>query len=527
MGERLELGWQRRSTVERLVLLAVLFSVGRAGYALLGVRFDMSPLGTFWQLLDPELLRSDLGRSLLFLHSQPPLFNLAVGLVLKLSPWPIAAVFQALFLLLGYFCFVGSFGLMRRLGARLVVALPIAWLLVMAPSFVLLEHLLMYDLPVTALIVAAAFFLAKAMGSRVAESQAVVSPAAGSNGRPGVPWLALFFWVLLALCATRSLFHPVFLWASVAGLGWMTSLSLGRACGLRSSTVWAAALVPLLLLSLLQLKNWVVFGHTGLSSWLGMNAARIVGSGLSEQDIADLRARGEVSEAFTVPPFSLISAYPEPLGAISRLNADPARQAVLANLDALTATQKSTGATNFNHFAYLEISRQYLADCYGVIRSRPQAYLGGVAKAWYNFLKPASLIPHVQRNREQLEPWVRRIEGLLFGEITSAFRYAGEPRSLFIVPLILFPVCLGFGLWLALGRPKAGLGFGDRVVILWMCAAILYVAGVGNSLEVWENQRFRFYVDPYLAILAALMIERMLQWAEGWRGIRHPADDRG
>ena len=527
-SERLELGWQRRSTTERLVLLTILFLVGRLGYGVWGVRFDMSPLGTFWQLLDPELLRSDLGRSLFFLHSQPPLFNLAVGLVLKLSPGSAAGVFQIIYLLLGYGCFIGSFTLMRRLGVRVVVALPVAWLLVTRPSFVLLENLLMYDLPVTALLVAAALVLCKATESRLRSAAREEGESKHSMARPSVRrWLALFFWILWALCATRSLFHPVFLWGSVGVLAWLSWFrgGLGRNVGFRCRTVWIAALAPLLLLSLLQLKNWLVFGHGGLSSWLGMNAARIVGSGLSERDVDDLRDHGRLSETFWVTPFSSVSDYPEPLRTVSRLGSSPAGEAAVGHLAVLTATHKSTGATNFNHYAYLAISRQYLTDCLRVVQIRPQAYLRGVAKAWYNFFKPASRIPHVQANREQLGPWVDVFEGLLYGEISAGFRYGGEPRSLFVFPLMLFPAWLMLGFWWALG-PSAGLGSGDRVVILWMCATILYVAGVGNSLEVWENQRFRFYVDPYLAVLAALTVERSLRWIAHRRGINGPAGDR-
>ena len=37
------------------------------------------------QYLDPLLLKSDLLKSLFYLHSQPPIFNLFLGIVLKLS----------------------------------------------------------------------------------------------------------------------------------------------------------------------------------------------------------------------------------------------------------------------------------------------------------------------------------------------------------------------------------------------------------------------------------------------------------
>ncbi len=52
-------------------------------YAALGIRFNASTLGSYMQFVDPELLRTDLWRSIHYLRDQPPLFNLVVGLVLK------------------------------------------------------------------------------------------------------------------------------------------------------------------------------------------------------------------------------------------------------------------------------------------------------------------------------------------------------------------------------------------------------------------------------------------------------------
>ena len=498
----------RWSIRRQLILLAVLFAASRGLYWLLGVRFDDSSLGVFWQLLDPELLSHDLGRSLFYLHSQPPLFNLLLGGVLKLSPWPVGGVFHAFFLLLGYFCFAGSFLLMRRLGIRALVALPVASILVMRPSFVLLENLLMYDLPVAALLVAAVLGLDRAL-ARSSES-------AGSEANSeSQPW-GLFFWILLVLCGTRSLFHPIFFGAALLTLIWMSRRPLGGHLGLRAPLIWRAAMVPLLLLGVWQVKNWAVFGHGGYSSWLGMNAARIVGAGLSAEQLSNLHDRGLVSEVFFVPPFSSILDYPERFRRADVLDAGLGRQAAEAEVAALTAVKKSTGATNFNHFAYLAISSQYLADARSVVWFQPKAYFHGMAKAWYNYLQPASRLDHLRGNRDRLGPWVEGFEALLYGEIPEGFRYGGEPRSLFVLPLIFFPTWIGFGLWLC--RKGSGQSATDRVVIVFMGATILYVAMVGNSLEVWENQRFRFYTDAFLAVLAALMIERAIRWAGGERG---------
>jgi hypothetical protein len=46
--------------------------------------------------------------------------------------------------------------------------------------------------------------------------------------------------------------------------------------------------------------------------------------------------------------------------------------------------------------------------------------------------------------------------------------------------------------------------------LLFAVFTITWVALVGNSLEVGENQRFRFLSEPLTWVLAALMIDRAL-----------------
>ena len=76
------------------ILIGVAFGISRALYYFLGVRFDSSLLYQAWQILDVNLLRDRLVESLLNLHCQPPLFNLFVGLIIKVCPNHLDAVFH-------------------------------------------------------------------------------------------------------------------------------------------------------------------------------------------------------------------------------------------------------------------------------------------------------------------------------------------------------------------------------------------------------------------------------------------------
>lgn len=77
-----------------LLALSAVFVAFRLWFAHAGGSYIASPLDSAKQFLDPTLLQHDLLSSLWYLHSQPPLFNLFLGLVLKAASDP--AVFYEL-----------------------------------------------------------------------------------------------------------------------------------------------------------------------------------------------------------------------------------------------------------------------------------------------------------------------------------------------------------------------------------------------------------------------------------------------
>lgn len=165
-----------------------------------GIRFDATTLDLTWQFLDPALLRTDLIRSLWHLHSQPPLFNLFLGVVLKVAPSSAAHVFHAVYVGLGLCLYFGLIVLMRRLGVRAVFAVPAATLFVVSPSFVLYEHFLFYTFPTAVLVLASVVALARFIE------------------RPSNRRAFAFCSLLLLLCFTKSTYQLPYLGFTVAGL---------------------------------------------------------------------------------------------------------------------------------------------------------------------------------------------------------------------------------------------------------------------------------------------------------------------
>ncbi|MCX5770064.1 MAG: hypothetical protein NTZ09_07310 [Candidatus Hydrogenedentes bacterium] len=212
----------------------------------LGLRFDMAPLGMFAHYADPVLLRTRLLESVFYLHVQPPLYNLALGAILKLFPGHEAPVFHALFLLNGLALYVLVLVLQTRLGVRKSVALATSTLFVLSPTFLVFEHVLVYTLQCATLLVAAALLLETYLRTRVS-----------SRG-----WA--FFISLFLLCGIRSMYH----------LGYYVLIACAVAAvmrGYRRQVLWMA-LIPGVILFSFYAKNYVLFDK--FPSFLSSEKAR-------------------------------------------------------------------------------------------------------------------------------------------------------------------------------------------------------------------------------------------------------------
>ncbi|REJ76883.1 MAG: hypothetical protein DWQ36_16385 [Acidobacteria bacterium] len=474
------------------LVLAALFGVSRLVAWWAGLRFQVEPLGVFWQYLDPDLLRGDLLRSLLFLHAQPPLFNAFLGVVLKLGGGASGWLFAVLFLGFGAAYTAVTYVVMRRLGVRDWLAMLLTVLLVCRPATLLLESWLMYDLPVALLVMLAALALQRCF-ERPELGPRAISAAAALRRPSGV--LHGFSWALLALCLTRSLFHPLFLWLACAALLFAPGLGLSR------RRRFVALLLPLALVSAWQVKNLTLFGTASTSSWLGMNVLRIATAALPAGEAERLVEKGSLRVAH-LQPFSALRRYPEDLR--------DETSAPSIEHPAVSMERKSTGASNYNHWAYLEISDASMQDALWLVRHRPAVYLRGLATAWYNYFQPQSTVEHLRSSRALLGAWADVWEGLMYVSVPTPWTYRGTLRHLPLAPMIAFPVLLVWGV-LAMRRAAQRADHATAATLAFACAVVVWVAVVGNSLEVWENQRFRFYSDACSALLGAHLIETLLR----------------
>jgi hypothetical protein len=442
-----------------LGLLVAVYVTSRVIFYGLGVRFDATPRFGFWQILDTRWLREDLFSSLLHQHSQPPLFNLFLGLVLKPFPENPGPAFHALYLALGLALVTCLYALCERLDVRRGVSVPLIALFMVSPPAILFENWLFYTYPVAVMLLASGLFFHRfASNSRPADAVAL-------------------FGVIGALALTRSSFH--LLWILLC-LGFVvyTKRDAWR-------TVAVAAAIPLLLVGGLYLKNQVLFGSFGASSWLGMNVSRITTFAVPPEKREALVDSGELSELALIAPFQDLDRYPERY-----------QIGETTGIPALDRELKSNGWVNLNHAGYIALSRDYLVDARHVVLHHTGDYLEAVRFAFLIFFSPSSISEFLHGNQRQIQGLVDFYNRLAFGIFFRAPVFTA-------LQMIL---ALGLCVWV-LFRPGT-LDHAQRATVLFLGLNIAAVLGVSTFLELWENNRFRFATEAPVLVLNALLLSR-------------------
>ncbi|MCX5758104.1 MAG: hypothetical protein NTU83_06290, partial [Candidatus Hydrogenedentes bacterium] len=424
--------------MERLRAYMALCFVGFSIFVFgMGVRFDLSPLGIDAHYADPELLRTRLLESCFYLHVQPPLYNLALGVVLKLCPGFETQAFYALSIATGLALSLMLLTLMVRLGVSKKVSFALAALFACSPSFILFQNLLLYTLQCAMLLTASALLLHVFLAER----------------RGWAGWG--FFIALFLLGGIRSLYHLVYYIAVAAGV-----LALMRPFWWRYAIM---ALIPGLLLFSFFVKSYVLFGQFTTSSFHGKSLwAKTVGN-LPSPERVKLAEAGAISKVSLVDPFSAIDDYPPEVREVAGYE----------DIPVLRQKTKYTGEVNYNHLSELRISELYMQDAiYGLLHY-PKAFVRSTAWAVLTFCSPSRLdAPSLG--------WLNTLyDRAAYGKIdVTLARYIpwlGASKHVpYVFLLIGLPTLFVFGLW----RTMRSATIAERGVLLFMCFTIFYVGSL-------------------------------------------------
>jgi hypothetical protein len=446
------------------------FVVTRGAAYRAGVRFDAGTLEDYWQYISPDLLETRLLESLFYLHSQPPLFNLLLGVVLKLVPDHFGTAMHAVYLVLGLMLSLAMYLVLVRVGLGRWTSAVVAALLSATPAFLLYENWLFYEYPVSALLVLSALALSEFL-------------------RRGTFLSASAFFVLLAsIIYARSLFQ----------IAWLL-LALGLLLAVRPDlrrTVLLASALPVLVVLLLIVKNTLVFGVPTTSSWFGMNLAQVVYYAIPAADRRPYVERGELSRVSLIEPFSAPADYlpfvpaPRPTG-----------RPVLDNF------VKSEGSRNLNNRIMIDVSRDYFRDSLHMVRVRPGAYARAIVDGGKIYLRPSTVGGYGAggQNLAKIEAYhdlFNRVVLLQTGYFVS-FGWT-------ILAAHIFALVYGLRLTYRLLRRRLVASVAS-VTLAFVWLTLAYTTVIVTFAQVLENDRIRFLLDPLVVILLAVPVRDALR----------------
>jgi hypothetical protein len=465
--------------------VTVLFVVSRLAFFGAGVRFDLSPLlarrFTTMQLLSTGLLKHHLVSSVWDLNSQPPLFNLYSGLLLKLPSGGREPVAVVTFAALGLVLVLCTYAAMVELHVPTWLALLVTALIIVDPAFVLYENWLSYGYPTAALVTFGVLALARYVrtGNRL--------------------WGLGFFAAAALVVLLDSSFQYLWLAAVVAAV--VVGLRGGR------RTVVLVALVPVALVAGWAVKDAVQFGTITTSSWLGMNLAKTTISAAGPTRV-DALVRSHVLTPFAeVPTFGGVRVYVPHWVRPSHTGSAALDQSV-----------RSDGSPNFNNLAYVAAAKKYLHEDLAFIRADPGFYTATVAKSAALATVPPDEYSFLAGNRSHIGGWARLYDATVMVQPGDDPNPAG--------PALYFgkgpsPSQVSYTTLLALGLTIVGSPFliwrwrrrdrGSAVTLTFLWLTVVYLLATTSLIEFGENNRYTMSVGPLPVIAGAAVVTAVVR----------------
>lgn len=466
--------WSRSASLPA----AATWLVGYLLVAFTGVGFSTAYLGYGWQLTPWDVLTSDPLRSAWYLHVQPPLWNLVLGVPAWISPWSDAVTLQIVMLVIG----LVTVGLAARLAEVLGAGRRLAWIVAVVatlhPEVLKGAFEPNYELAVAALLLGVLVVLADVW----------------KRGASRIVWLSL---VLTVLVMTRSLYHPLFAAMILLAALWRFRSTLVR------RQVLVAVLIPLVVVGGWIVKNQVMFGTPNLSSWFGMNLQRAVIPVLDRDDLETMYERGQISDVAMVGPFGSYDLYAPYVAPCEPKHSFPS----------LSEPARRTDATspNFNYECFIPVFEQAGRDAWAVIREHPAAWWEGRMWSLRTTIAVATLPSEsdsfVMRALDDVYS-IARIDyrGVLSTEGwgTPIYGPIAAPAD-FSVTLAL--VYSGIALWglVLLVKVLRRRRLAEREVVqLAASFVVVFTIVVGAVAELGEQSRFRTVLDPIATVMVVV-----------------------
>jgi hypothetical protein len=473
-----------------------------------GQAFSVEYLDFGWQLVPWDVLVHNPISSVWHLHTQPPLWNLALGLLARVSPFSDAITLQLFMVVLGMLLAWVVVGIVRALGVRPWLAVALTLVVTLNPEVLLNAFAPTYEMA-TALLLALA----------VRTAQLTIASRQGRH-------LVWFSCSLTALVLTRSLYHPALVVMLLGAMAvYLRRDLIARTIAPRAAAV--ALAVPLLLVGGWLLKNQVMFGDATTSSWLGMNLQRSTIPILGRADLEQMYADGEISEIAMIGPFANYGAYRDAMPPCTPAHDDPALT-VEGHLDA-----QGVLIPNFNFECYLPVYEQAAKDFWAVATAHPGVWLEGrVFSLRMTFATSPVAAASPSRPLRALDKAYRllRIDATLsgstvdwgsplYGKFIFDFRFSLLVLALYTLVALRAP----FLVLRAVRRRRGRSATADDPVLSGTVCLVgflgVFTVLVGAIGELGEQARFRSTADPIVTTIGLIVLAQLLR---SWLGAPRP-----
>ncbi len=414
--------------------------------------------------LDVGILRHNLFHGLYYMHAQPPLFNLFLGLVLKAAPAAkIHIVFPFLYSLMGWVLGLATYRLMRDLRLSQPTALLLTAGLMVFPSMIQAETWLYFSYPVTLLLVLTALALFRALHEqRIAFGMA-------------------FLLLMSALVLMRSSYHLVVWMAPLVILFLhLVSRKQGRKAVI-ILTVWSVMVS--LLPAAIYLRNYRHYGVFQSSTWIGFSAwSMTYFVNIDPPRIEKLIREKKITPLARLERFAPVESYL----AYYKENRK-------TGIDVLDQLHVSGRETNFNHFIYPRADAETYRNSVAIIREYPLDYWEAVLDGVYTFFG-FSPYRFFDKARSFLIP--KSITGFILAYLVPPLFLAA-----YVCVLLTLSKRLGFE-WRGRDPDFARVG-----VLVYMIFTIEYMTLQTILLVFPEANYIRIPMDPLLIVGLGMAID--------------------
>jgi hypothetical protein len=470
-----------------IVILAFILSRGLALCA--GLRYLDNESAWLVQLLDLDLLHHHLARVLLHLHGQPPLFNLLVGLSLKIGGQSFGSVMLGIQFGLDLSAGIAVYLTLITLDVAPLFSLIVSLLLTLNPAAILFD----FDALYTTIVYAFNCFIALAATRFIR-----------SRSNRSLYWLVAMT-VLLTLL--RSSYHWLWLAVMFCLLWWQLPASRRR--------IAKAGVLALFLALLWPAKNAILFHHFASSTWGPRNIARVLSASQLVQDRSPELHALEPADFTQEQPWFRQHWLVPPVG--------------YPELDDIA--KGGNGATNWNSLTLLRVHDAEAKDDLYILRHDPGAYLRTVRAGMRLYFQPATDYFHLNPDLgfwrrgiaqyQTVSPFdrtVRRVCCNIFG-LQQPVDEAADKREL--IPWSIKGLCAGAVLmYVFLAACAFTIAFQPslwkanperRVALILMLYTLLYTFLVVNFFDVGENMRYRFETQALAMIVCAAFAQVLWQ----------------